>query len=522
MISQGSHRCSARVRRTALLVALVACVGPSKAQGQSSPIPDELRMLVAACRDNTRRIDTLQLTGTMTLSGALYQGQWDPITGDTSDSQTRVFTLWKDPLRWRFDVTADRETSPQGEVIYKLPYGEHITSYAKIEREGGLDALKRQYGTPLSTTRSIVSPDGGLRYRPESNTVELNVPYENLALVDEQPDLQLALSKVLLGRTLAEFVDRWTELPVEGNRRVEVERVGETQYRLRFVFVEPPTPTGSSVHTRDVFVDLDKGGSVLSYVDRTDARVVSTGEFDYISVEDTWVLSHAVVTRTPGPDGPPGFATVYDIAPESLRVNEPIEPRIFTFEGLEVRKGALVFDHKTREEFLYDDIPLHLKVALAMAREAEEEAAEAAALATPAAPPPATAEPRPQPSPTDTEQPSTPTIASTAREAKPSAERMAAEPTDRVETPQTGTSTPLPPESRPTATRPAATRPSARPPLPEAEPAAADDAAAAAAGPTERQTPTHTATVVAVSAGCVAALGIGLWKVTRRGARLPK
>lgn len=520
MVVYSSALVCARTLGAAVLVLASGSAWRAAAQSQDGAFPSELYTIAAVCRENSARIVSMQLSGTMVMTGRRFENQWDPVANETYDSRTHQFSIWKDALHCRFDVTTDRTINEQGEVIYNLPAGEHIASVAKLERDGweGRVERKRKYGTPQTTQRRIVSPAANYWYQVEGHRVSIGHP--NLHRhINNTLEMRLAMNKVFFKAfTMAELIDRWAELCHRGGsdapRLLEVIPSADGQYRVRVV-----SATGAD--SSEIVVDLKRGGNILAY--KESGRTTASGQFDYAKAGDAWVLAHAEIAEY-GADGVLDAHMLYVVDPASIQVNEPIDPYVFTWEALDVRKGAHVTDIPTGSTYWYDDLPTDLKIAIALAREQEEEAAEAAARAreTPAAPAPATAEPRPQPSPTDTEQPSTPTIASTAREAKPSVERMAAEPTDRVETPQTGTSTPLPPESRPTATRPAATRPSARPPLPEAEPAAADDAAAAAAGPTERQTPTHTATVVAVSAGCVAALGIGLWKVTRRGARLPK
>jgi len=92
------------VMAAALLVA-----GHRAAQNPDSAIPDEVAVIAAACRENSGRIKTLQLSGTLTFTGKMLQGQWDPIADQTYDSQTRAFYVWKDALNFRTDATADRE-----------------------------------------------------------------------------------------------------------------------------------------------------------------------------------------------------------------------------------------------------------------------------------------------------------------------------------------------------------------------------------------------------------------------------
>lgn len=520
-------RCSPQACVNTVCVALVVVVLGGSARGNAQelagPIPDEVAAIAAACRENSARIGSLQVSGTVVMAGRRFENQWDPIAKQMYHSRTQQFAIWKDAVHCRFDVVTDRTVNERGEVNYSLPAGEHITSYAKLEREGGLAELKRKHGTPQSTERRIVTPAARYWYMVESNRVSIG-HYNLHTHINLKPEMRLAMNKVCFGWTMAELVDQWAALLDRGSpdapRLLEAVPLDGGQCRVR-------TISENGTESGEIVADLNKGGNILSYVLHQGGRIVSSGRFDYANAGGAWVLTHGEVVDY-GPDGVVDVELFYEAAPESIRVNEPIDPQVFTWEALDVRKGAQVVDLQTGEEYLYDDIPLHLKVALAMAREKEEEAAEAAARARETATAaPAPAEPAAEASASGADRGPAPTIASTARELGPTASRRAVEPTDDDKTPRPGKSAPLSPESRPTTTRPATTRPTTtRPagpaPLPEAVASPRDDAVPPPASTTEGHSPTTTATVVAISAGCVAALGIGLWKLARRGARLPK
>ena len=489
-----------------MVAVALSCAGRGSAQSPQSAIPDELAVIAAACRENSARIASLQLSGTITATGAGFEGLWDPFADQIYNSQTREFSVWKDALNCRLDVTADREFGPTGEVIYNLPYAEHITSYAKLDREGGVEALKRKYGTPLSTKRTIVTPDQGYQYRPESNQVTLNIDPITVQALDERPEMQFPFNKTLVGDTMAEFVDKWAELAQRGDRSLEVTPLGEGQYRIRTAIPAPRLSCAS-----ELIVDLDQGGNVLSYIGWLDGQIVATGKFDYMNTGGAWVLAHAEVAWPIGPDGVPQVHSVYDVHPESVRINQPIDPQVFTFEGLAVRRGAYVWDNKTREEYLYDDVPLDVKAALALAREMEEELAQAAA-ETPQSPPPAqVGAPAPKPQPGQASPPAGAAALPTARPTSAPVARVDTAPTSRAAPPTDTRPTEAPVATRPVATRPAATRPVsvlqvAQPDNPTPPP------------PARRSfVPSPAVTAVVASAGCAAALVIGIWKLLRRG-----
>jgi hypothetical protein len=511
-----------RGRAICAVMIVIALLGTEHGwtQNPQSAIPDELAVIAAACRENSARIESLQLSGTLTATGGWLEGQWDPIADQTYNSQTREFSVWKDALNCRFDVTADREVDGQtGEVIYHLPYAEHITSYAKLDREGGFHALKREYGTPQHTTRTIVTPDQGYQYEPESNELRLNIDPFTVRALNEQLGMQFALNRTLHGFTMAESVDRWAELATRGDRSIEVTPLGDGQYRIRSTVTAPHEGNPTHCSILDVVVDLDQGGNVLSQLYQTDGQIVETGQFEYMNVNGAWVVAHAEVARQIGPDGVPLVNAVYDVRPESIRINEPIDPVVFSFEGLGVRRGAHVQDHKTGEEYLYDDIPLHLKVALAAAREKDKELAEAAAPA-PQGPAPAEADRSAQE--LQEGQPGAAAGAAPVAQA-----RATSGPSDFVVVTPTPAAEPPPDtmpvheldqadrrEARPPATRPADTH--VLTPRAPTQPAERREPAEPPAPPAGPWLPSTAVTVVAVSAGVAAALAIGIWKVTRR------
>jgi hypothetical protein len=493
-----------------VLIGLMAWAGGRIwAQEPEIAFPDELRIIAAACRENSERIKSLRVSGVLVATGTHYQGWWDPIAGLTYNSQTRTFSLWKDGSNSRFDQTTDHEGEPGGEVAYHMAYGEHIMSSAKLEREGGLSALLAKYGTPQNTKRTIVSADNALQYKPEDNEVKLNEPSLARGVEEERARLW-ALNKTLLDMTLAEAIDRLVELAPSDHRSIEATPLQGGQYRIH---VEVPAPRSP---TLDMVIDLDQGGSVLSFTRSKDGQTDATGQFRYMSVGGAWIVAHGE-NWSILPNGETQ-QLVYDVNPESVQVNEPIDPQVFTFEGLNVRRGAHVFDHKTHEEYLYDDVPLYVKDALALAREREEELALAESIAGhPLSPPTVAGVPTPQPPPPAPEQGAAPAAAPNDAPSGPSSIAVVSPDVPASKPPSTR---PAPAEAgdvrvvTPTpTTRPITTRSVSVVQQPEpntakpAEPAAGVGEAKPARGMT---------TLLVVGAGCAAAAGIVTWKVVRR------
>jgi hypothetical protein len=459
-----------------------------------------LAVIAAACRDNTQRISTLQLSGTAVLTGRRFAGMRDPFNGQTYDSQNRSFSVWRDASgNARLDVTADRETDGRTpEVQYNLPYGEHIMSCRKLQREGGWGAVERENGTPQSTARIIVNSSESYRYEPERNQLYLNQPGSRP--LDEELEMQLALNRVPDAGTGAELLERWAAMADQPGRSVTLMELGGGQYHVRLTIDTLEAEGRASSYTRDVVVDLERGGNIVSYAAQTDGNLVEKGQFDFMNVGGAWVVAHAEVDGGIGPDGVPMVKAVYEVQPESIQINRTVDPQVFSLASLDVRRGALVHDSNTDEPYLYDDVPLEIKIALALEREREEEAAASAEQQD--AQEGAAEQPMPQvarPKADNSRSPA-PEAAKTAKDASSSYVLLTSEP----------------PRVREPSTRPTATARVIVEPAKAAEPTTPDEGIPARSPPAVTTlVPGTAATVVAVSVGCGAALAVGIWRWTR-------
>jgi hypothetical protein len=340
--------------------------------------------MAAACRENRERVQTLHFSGTVTLTGRQFEDQRDPVAGKTYESQTREFSVWKDAVNLRWDETSNREVDGgTGEVLYNVPYGEHFCDATEADRQ----ALQRKFGTTQSTRRNLITADEGYLYQPESNALFFG--QRNRGGVEEQQEVAFALNRTFMGGTLDQFVDRWAELAKRRDQSQEVTHLEPGQYLLRTAVNVALPGEQPYTSTLQAVVDLDKGGNVMSYVVNDGGQVRSTGQFEYMNVDGTWVVAHAEVAEMIGPDGVPMTNAVYEIRPEGVQINAPIDPRIFTFEGLEVRRGALVVNQKTGENYLYDeDMTIEQKAALWVAREREKRAEAGTRAPQDSSPPP--------------------------------------------------------------------------------------------------------------------------------------
>ncbi len=520
----------ARIGAVAILASWPAW--PRTADGE---IPDALHVIAAACRENQARIQSLQLSGTVVRTGRWFERQWDPITNERYKSQTRTLSVWKDSVNCRFDVSADRVTTESGEVNYNVPYADHIMSHEKMEREGGWTEFLRRYGTPQTTTRQIVTADRTWLYQVELNQLEIDGDMVVMMQRGDE-DLAFACNGVTYGLTTSEVIDRWVELAQRGDpgRSLAVTGLGSSLYQIHLTI----SGQNGATETFETIVDLDKGANPVSRVKRRDGRITEAAEFEYMKVGSAWLVRDAKYTEF-ALDGAVDKCAVYHVAPDSVRVNEQIDTQVFQFEGLGVRKGARVVDAKTREEYLYDDMPLHLKAALAAAKEREEVLAEAAARAAeyPVPAPAPSPAPRPQPGQPESPRPvapATPGTADTAaasRDDAPSplqgrlpiphgAAAMETTPTEEILEPKRPQTRPEPAEA-PEATQPAPTRPTATRPVKDVQVRQPEQTPSTTEPARQPLVPSATATAVAVGAGCVAAIGIGVWK-WRSGARTPR
>jgi hypothetical protein len=497
----------ARVRTLcgAIILLGLSKAGSAAAEPPPNAVPDELAVIAAACRENRARIQTLQFSGTVTLTGRMLEGQWDPIAGETYNSQTRDFCVWNDGVNLRFDGTSNRTVDGgTREVVYNVPYGEHFCIATDADRQ----ALKREFGTTQTTERNLITADEDYSYRPESNYLELGL--RNPGRVEQHPEVAVALNRTFQGSALDEFVDRWEELAKRGDRSVEVTHLEAGQYLVRTTVnlvlqdQQPFTGIGEAV------VDLDQGGNVISYVGQVNGQVQTRSQFEYMNVDGVWVVAHAEVAWPIGPDGVPMVNAVYEVPRAGVRINAPIDPRVFSFEGLAVRKGAYVSDQKAGETYVYDDVPVDVKAALWLAREMEKERANAAAEAPQSLPPAQVDAPAAMPQPG---QASPPAVTAAVPKARPTSVPVATAPTSRA-APPTDT---RPAATQPVATRPATTRPAASRPVSVVQVVQPDNPTLPP--PAGRSfVPSPAVTAVVVTAGCAAALAIGIWKLSHRGA----
>jgi hypothetical protein len=488
------------IRLVSALLA-VACVarGRARVQDANAGASDQLAVIAAACRDNTERIASLQVSGTVVLTGRRFGGMRDPFSGQNYDSQNRSFSAWRNTLgNARLDVTADRHTDGKtSEIRYNVPYGDHITSCRKLEREGGWADVEREYGTPQTTRRMIVTPSVSYWYEPECNQLYLDDP--RLAALDDELEMQLVLNRMPDAGTGADVLDRWAAMADRPGRSVTLMELGGGLYHAQLTIDTLGAEGHGALHTRDIVVDLERGGNIVSYAARTDGKVVDTGQFDYMNVGGAWVVTHAEYEGGIGPDGVPMMRAVYDVQPESVQVNQPIDPRIFSFGGLDVRRGALVRDYKADEQYLYDDVPIDVKVALAAEREREEEAAASAKQQD--AQGPEQAAPQEAPARVEIRASSPPKPAEAGQDASSSTFTLL---------------TPEPARVREASTRPTGnTRVIAVPPKAAAPATPEEGLPSRLPASVTRLVPSRAVTITALSAACAAALAAGIWRWTR-------
>jgi hypothetical protein len=113
-------------------------------------------------------------------------------------------------------------------------------------------------------------------------------------------------------------------------------------------------------------VDATKGYTIQSFTKSAGDQPIRAAQYEYAQVGDVWVLVSAASQRYDWMRGEkkPIRTVSLKIDVRSLKVNEPVDPNVFTVDALNIRKGSLVTDNIADKRYLYNDVPIHLKAAL--------------------------------------------------------------------------------------------------------------------------------------------------------------
>ncbi|MFA6135280.1 MAG: hypothetical protein WC869_14810 [Phycisphaerae bacterium] len=117
-----------------------------------------------------------------------------------------------------------------------------------------------------------------------------------------------------------------------------------------------------------ITIDPTRGFTISSITDTMNGQVEFEGHYEYYEAGGAWIL---VGAKTIEPESTSGDASkiTMTVDKESLTVNEPIAKEVFSVKALGIRKGSRVVNEDTGEEYVYNDIPLSVKIMVCEAQE---------------------------------------------------------------------------------------------------------------------------------------------------------
>lgn len=315
-----------------------------------------LGILMAGWKNNTQKIDTLQLKCTLTASADLYAECRD-LDGKTYDGHTANIQLWKNNNSIRIDSVYDRMFDIiHGEVKYNLPFGDYIEQ----KRTHDKNMLVRKYGTTVTTGRYLCLKDKDVdksyRYLQEGKELIISdastMPQGNLEC------LWVSNNMFYLQKTFSRFAKG---IMKNSDVSFEVKETGSGVYSIHVYSLEKNSDNQYR-HEARLQIDANRGYAVTDFEIFLYNQPEFKGEYQYTESDGTWVLTSfkamyynkGAIERT--------VTLESDI--KSLKINQPIDPKTFTVEALNIAKGSLVIDKTDGKRYLYNDVPMHLKVAL--------------------------------------------------------------------------------------------------------------------------------------------------------------
>jgi len=342
---------------------LIALAGGPRVVCAAKPrdLPIEVRGLLAGWKKNLGAVRSIEARVREHVQVSEANEAVD-LEGRRFGTYTSEVRFWAEGDRRRADMHSNR-TFAGGKVLYHLPHGEHI-----VPRRFGqpdVDALKRMYGTTETTTRRLVTDGKYYDYLDEGKLLMIGEPPRSESYVLPASFMMMVEGALASSRTLAQDLQALLRLgatvspPQDLGKGRFLIRAGYTNSRLKLTRSVEYVLNASKGYTlesiRDSFT-TPNGTFPFVYAD-----------FEYNSVGGIWVLSKGR-RRIYNPDTHDfEHEMSLEVVSESLRINEGVDPSVFSVDSLGIAKGALVTDQITGEQYLYNDLPIDLKIAQVMA-----------------------------------------------------------------------------------------------------------------------------------------------------------
>jgi len=348
-----------------ILISMLLCNVTAGSQNDKAVvvIPRELDVLMAGWEDNFNKVRTLQADVQFNMEDARFLECKD-LDNKSYPDQNASIQIWKDNDRFRTDIVYDRTFDVRSnKVHYNLPYGEYIMPTTEWNQRK--EELKRKHGVLETTTRFMQLEDKSYWYTVESKDFKID------RISDFFPGPKVCKwmwkGSVLAGRTFPEYIRRKAALST--TKSFVVEDLGKGRYAVQQNFTGTRNGAKVSGKTR-IVIDTKKGYTVESFSKDAGGYLIYDAEYNYEKVGDAWILVGADYKdydwRAEVNKVKSNISLAVDV--DSLKVNEPVDENIFTVESLGIEKGSLVRDSIARKKYLYNDVPLHLKIALVEAK----------------------------------------------------------------------------------------------------------------------------------------------------------
>lgn len=329
---------------------------------QSSPeLSTELRALSAGWKANVVRIHSLTLSGKLHIMDKSLLDYPD-LDGRRFDSQTAVFSVWADKSRFRSDVSWDRTVNlTDRRLQYNLPLAEHfVPANEQVDEK----AVLRAHGTTQSTYQWIYVNDFQATLTREARRLDVSPPGAPPGYTC--PFRSILHQAVVGSQTLPEYLQ--AKVSNEKTVRTTVRRQEDGTCAIDFYWCQGSDSRDAPSGHTTLALDPDRGFCVTRYASTVSGKPEIDFQFEYTAIDGIWVMTKEVRKYYRGGGSEPSEVSTLTIDANSLKLNSAIEPEVFTLEALKIPKGTFIYDRIKNAEYLYNDIPLHLKVAVSQAQ----------------------------------------------------------------------------------------------------------------------------------------------------------
>lgn len=331
---------------------------------EETTIPVELQVIMAGWEDNFGKIHSINAKAQLRTDDVKFLKCKD-YEGKSYKSQNSDFEIWKDGPKLRSDIVIDRTFDfDNNKVKYNLPFGEYVMPSREWAQKK--EEIERKHGVTQTTLKVLRLADKQCNYFVESKDVTID------KTVDYFPGPNacewITEGRIFYGVTFPEYIKDKAKLP--STKSFEVEDLGGGRYAVYENFNGTTKEKEFAGRTR-IVVNASQGYTIESYTRKAEDSIIYDAEYKYAKKGNAWVIVGGYFKRYDwmGQENKVKSTVSLTVDADTLKVNEPIDPKVFTFESLNILKGSLVRDSIEDKEYLFNDVPIHLKVSLAKAQD---------------------------------------------------------------------------------------------------------------------------------------------------------